>query len=421
MMNLSMILNNLKRIAFLGLLLFSAVPAFAQHQPASAELFQQARKVAADDKDYVRAIALSKKALADTPDDTDIQVFIGRLYTWSNQADSARRVFDAILQKNNVHEDAVFAYANLEFWNGNLEKALHLVNQGLAARPDSKDLLLLKTKLLADLGKLPEAGKTVSFLLEKDARNAAARALADRIKDGSTKNKAGLSYDLNYFDKQFKEPWHLVSLDYSRYTAKGSVTARLNYASRFSDSGTQLEVESYPKISKTFYAYAGAAYSGSAGIFPRYKAGFSLYASLPAAIEAEVGLRFMHFSGDAWIYTLSAGKYYKNYWFNIRTYLGPSAGSVSQSYAVNLRYYYGGSDDYLSFGASTGISPDDAAGNVLFNAAYKLHSRSLYAGFRHLFNNRNIILLNASLANQEYGQHQRGKQFGMNIGYQRKF
>lgn len=414
---------NFKLYLFLFLLIFSFKAAFAQNEFSSDELFQQARKAAFDQKDYAKAIRLSKQALVKSPDYSDIRVFLGRIYTWSGKIDSARMEFSRVLAKHPDNEDASFAFGSLEYWNNNSPKALQYVNNGLKYHPQSKDLLLLKAKVLNDLHRYKEANGTLDTLIKKDPNNSDARALANRVRDNSSVNKIGVTYDYIYFDKEFNAPWQLASIDYSRQTSLGSVIARVNYANRFNTNGWQYEVDAYPHISKTFYAYASGGYSDNVGIFPKYRAGFSLYANLPAGFEGDAGFRYLYFSGPTWIYTASAGKYYKSFWFNFRTYLTPSNSSISQSYTFHVRYYTGGADDYLSFGIGTGISPDDPRNIILLNNGnnYKLRSNNISAGYRHSFKGLNILFINGSLDNQEYRFQTHGNQLDIGIGYQKRF
>lgn len=395
----------------------------AQTGLSSDEMFQQARKAAFDEKNYPKAISLSKQALAKSPDYSDIRVFLGRLYTWSDKPDSARGEFNQVLSRHPDNEDAAFASASLEYWNNNSIGALRIVSSGLKYHPQSNDLLLLKAKVLNDLKRYSEANNTLDTLLKADPGNSVARSLADRIKDNSSKNKLGVTYDYISFDKEFSAPWHLASLEYARQTDIGSVIAYLNYANRFNTNGLQYELDAYPHLSKTFYAYISGGYSGNVGVFPKFRSGFSLYANLPASFEAEAGLRYLHFTGDTWIYTASLGKYYKSFWFNFRTYLTPSNSSISQSYSLKARYYTGGADDYISLGAGTGISPDDPRNIILLNNGqnYKLRSNNITAAYYHSFKRLNIIFITASLDHQEYQFQTWGNQLDIGIGYQRRF
>lgn len=407
------------RFILLFLLLITSNLVKAQ---SADELFTAARKAAFDDKDYPKAISLSKQALQSSPNYADIRVFLGRIYTWSKKIDSARTEFNTVITAQPSYEDAYVALGYLEYWNDNSDKALLIVNNGIKNTSASEDLLLLKAKILNDLKNWKEADQVVDQLLKQNPQQTEARALATRIKDNSAVNRIGVSYDFVYFDKQFDDPWQLASIDYGRQTKFGSVIGRVNYANRFKSNGVQFEVDAYPNISKIFSAYVSGGYSADQGIFPRYRAGFSLYATLPHSFEAEAGFRYLRFSDNTWIYTASIGKYYKSFWFNLRAYLTPSNDALSQSLTLNTRYYFGGADDFVGLGIGTGLSPDNQQNNILINAtAYKLKSTNISLRYRRSFKKFNIITIQTRLENQEYLKDTKGNQIDIGVGYIRRF
>lgn len=389
----------------------------------SEQLFELARNEAFEKKNYTKAIALTKQALVKSPDYADIRIFLGRLYTWSDKPDSARAEFSRVIQSSPDYEDVYLAYGSLEFWNDRPDTALVLANRGLEINPKSEELLLLKTRILRDKNLLKQADQSLNALLAINPKNQAARNLSIQNGGLGSRNKVGINYDFVTFDKQFDKPWHLASLDYGRQTAFGSLTGRLNFANRFETSSTQFELDFYPRISKIFYAYLSGAISNDSGVFPQYRTGFSLYANLPAAFEVDAGFRMLDFGDETWIYTASIGKYYKNYWFNLRTYQTPSNSSISQSLALNVRYYFGGADDYFSFGAGTGLSPDNQRNTLLYNDGnpYKLKSNNISLGLRKSFNTSNIVGLRASFENQEYLKDTHGNQVELGIAFMKRF
>ncbi len=409
-----------KKIFLLTFLIFCL---FQQLRAQTADdIFASARKTAFEEKNYPAAIALAKTALIKSPDYTEIRVFLGRLYTWSNKIDSARAEFAAVIAKQPTYDDAYVALGNLEFWENDTKKALDIANEGLKNVPSSESLKLLKAKLLTDLRDWQNAELLINEVIKNNPKQTEARALAARIRENSAPNKFGITYDYVYFDKQFNDPWHLLSVDYGRQTSIGPIIGRVNYANRFNGNGIQFEADAYPRLSNTFQAYVNIGYSPDLGVFPKYRAGFSLYANLNSGFELEGGFRLLRFNENTWIYTASLGKYYKNFWFNLRTYLSPATSMISQSFALNTRYYFGGADDYLSLGISTGISPDEQRNNVLVNATnYKLKSNGLSLGYRKSFNTFNIINLKASIENQEYRKDTKGNQLSLGIGYIRRF
>lgn len=413
---------NIKYYFLFSILLTTFQLGMAQSEATADQLFQQARTLAFEQKDYPKAIALSKVALLKSPEYADIRVFLGRLYTWSKKPDSARTQLKEVLSSSPGHEDATLALGSLEFWENNSKQALSIAEGGLQQHPTSNELLLLRAKILNDLKRWPEASADVEKVIKADPNLTEARTLSGRIRESSSKNKLGIAYDFIHFDKQFDDPWHLVSAEYGRQTTLGSITGRLNFANRFKSNGVQVEIDAYPRISNTFQAYLSMGYSNDVGIFPEYRAGFSLYANLPASFEVEAGFRYLTFGRSTWVYTASVGKYYKSFWFNFRTFITPSNDDISRSFAATTRYYFGGADDYFSLRLGTGISPDDPQNSVLLgNLGYKLISNNVTLGYRKLIGSLNILTLNLGLDNQEYLRDTRGNQIDICIGYIRRF
>jgi YaiO family outer membrane protein len=388
---------------------------------SSDEYFQLARKAAFENDNYPVAISLSKQALQQSPGYTDIQVFLGRVYYWSGYSDSSISVLKAALEAKPGYEETAIAIADIEYYNAHYTIALYYAEQGLSYNPSSIELKVRKAKYLAALSRFNEAGTIMDSLLLKDPKNPAFRSLAGGIKDQRSKNKIGVSYDRTGFDKQFENPWHFVSIDYTRQTKAGSFTGRVNFANRHKTNGLQFEVDAYPRISKVFYAYTNIGYSDDMPVFPKFRAGFSLYANLPHSFEADGGFRYLNFDSDTWIYTIGLGKYYKNFWFSGRTYLTPSNSRISRSYNLTTRYYLNGGDNYLALIIGQGISPDDRSLVNQLNNQYKLRSKKIGADYRFTAGRMNIFSLSTMVQQVEYLPKTNGTQVNISFGYQRRF
>lgn len=408
-------------MAMLSSFFFSHL-ALAQEAPGADELFQSARTAAFDKKDYPLAIALCKEALLKSPDYSDIRIFLGRLYTWSHFSDSARAQFSDVLERHPDNEDAAGAFTDLEYWHDNDSGALRYCEQGLQYHPHSPELLLRKAKILNSMRLYRQAFAVADNLLKVNPKNTAARSLAESIKNNSSPNKIGISYDYVYFDKNYPSsaPWNLISLDYSRSTKAGSVIGIINYANRFRENGVQAEINAYPHISRTFYCFVDAGYSNNLPVFPTWRGGFSLYANLPKSFEGEVGFRYLYFSGATWIYTASVGKYYKNWWFNLRTYLIPDNPGLSDSYTLTARYYFRGADDYMAAAVGTGISPDDKVNSIQLSNK-KLLAKKISVEYRHTFHDLNIWYVSGTYIHEDIKTGVKGNQVDIGIGYQRRF
>jgi YaiO family outer membrane protein len=406
------------RNIFIGVFvfIFSCIFLVARAQDTSSAdgLLLSARHAAFSEKNYRLAKAYLYKAISISSDCADIRIFLGRIYAWEHVYDSARYYFESALRIDSGYEDAFLAYTDLEYWNDHNDLALTVCRKGLIFHPRSGELLLRESKIYLAMKDFREADSAAQQVLHIDKDNTAARSIANRIRDLATLNKIGMSYDFVYFDRQFSDPWHLVSMEYGRSTRSGAVTGRINYANRFKENGVQYELDAYPHISKRFYSYVEVAYSDKEIIFPKWHAAFSLYGNLPSAWEGELGLRFLQFSGTpTWIYTAYLGKYVRNWLFGARTYLTPAAFSpaVSISYSLSARYYYGGADDLVGLSGGYGISPDDRYNVIQLDTKTKLTSYNLGFLVKKKIGHRYVLTTSGNYLNQEYLPKTSGNQF----------
>lgn len=398
----------------------------AQTEYTSDELFEQARHAAFEEDDYPKAIKLAKQALELSPDYSDIRIFMGRIYTWTDRLTEAREAFNYVLERNPGHEEASIAITDLEYWNDNNQAALDYCNRGLKKHPDSEGLLMRKAKILNKMKRFEEAYQVTEALIERHPKNQDARSLLRTIRYDSAVNKLGISHDFTWFDSHYPdhlhtEPWHIVGVDYSRYTKIGSIIGRVNWGKRFGKSAFQYEIDSYPHLAKNIFAYMNVGVSDNSAVFPKFRAGMSLYFSLPKSFEAEAGARFLHFSDDTWIYVASLAKYYKSFWFNLRSYLVPGNEDISHSYTMTTRYYFGGADDYWKFSFGYGLSPDDAVAVQNYASDYRLRSAHIGLGLRKSIKRFNVIGASASFINQEFKKDEIGNQLNTSFTYIRKF
>lgn len=410
----------MKRYSSFLLLLLLPLTMNGQQNLTADELFAKARTTAFEQKDYATSITLAKEALEKSTDYTDISIFLGRLYTWTKDLSSARAVFEELGKKEVKDEDYFLAYASLEYWNDQNAKAIEIIDKGLSYHPQSEALWLLKAKVYSGNNEYTEAEKVLDSLLSLNPKNTEARALASKIKELSSKNAVGIIYNYSHFDKQFDHDWHIVGLSYKRVTSLGSVILRGNYANKFGQGGTQIELEAYPRLSKMFYLYVGGGYSDDVGLFPKYRTGVSLNANLPHSFEAELGYRQLYFSNSIWMYTAAVGKYYKNFWFNLRTYITPDSKNISHSYTGTVRYYTKGAQDYFAFQIGTGISPEEYRNNLLENETFKLKTFKVGAEYNFSFRTH-LFSVGTMYYNQEFRPDEKGNQFDITLGYTRKF
>mgnify|MGYP003575095012 CR=1 FL=1 len=402
----------------LQLLLTGYVLAQDSTKLTSDELFTQARNIPKEKPNYPKIISILKLALEKSPNYADVRLFLGRVYTWNDNLDSARYEFNQVIAKEPQNTEAYSAIFDVEYWNNNYARALDHANQGLLYEPNSSELLIKKAKAL---NAMKDSRQALALLKSYSKKNSSdtVKSYYDLLRKENAKNLIDISYEYVYFDKRFDDPWHYTSLDYTRNTSLGSITGRVMYSNRFRTDGLQGEIEAYPSISKGIYAYVGAGYSQS-DIFPRFRAGVSLYYTLPKSFDAETGFRYLDFNPNkTYIFVVALGKYTGNFYFNLKSYLSPDVDIFSHSYTFSARYYF--SDRYNFIGAQigAGISPDDRARNIMGEGnlgTYKFglnYSRDLFSNF--------TIALSGLWFYEEYRTDLWGNQIGAGISLIKRF
>jgi YaiO family outer membrane protein len=153
------------------------------------------------------------------------------------------------------------------------------------------------------------------------------------------------------------EPWHLGSLELSRRSPGGTLLARGSLARRFDRTGTQLEVEAYPRLSRRTYAFMGAGFSPDE-LFPEVRLGAELFTALAPGWEASAGARWLDFrTRDVTLLTGSVGAYPGSWYLAARPFLALDDGGSSLSGTVLARRYLRDADEYVSLRLGGGEAP----------------------------------------------------------------
>src|SRR5690606_16999789 len=171
-------------------------------------------KEAFDKSSYPEAVRLAKQALESSPDYHEIRVFLGRLYTWSDKTDSARRAFETVLAKEPHPEEALNAEFVLEYWAEDYERALEIADFGLRSYTESDNFAIKKAKTLNALKKPDEAMKAARSFIVNNPQSYELAAMAESIRLENLKNRISAGYSFVYFDKRFDQPWNYANISY---------------------------------------------------------------------------------------------------------------------------------------------------------------------------------------------------------------
>ena len=334
------------------------LPAFAAEETGQSrtEMFEAAREAAwAGQREY--AVELCLRILDRHPNDHDTRILLGRIHAWEKRFPEARRELGTVITAKPLYLDARLALIDTELWDNQAEEAIRLCDEGLENDPNEADLLYRKFRALRKLGREQDALEVARLALAANPDDRKLYRTVKRLEADAMKNKLAVWYRYEHFD-QALDPWHESGVQVSHKFPWGTLIGRGTQAWRFGDTGTQFEVDAYPKLPNRFYMYLNAGASGSR-LFPDYRYGAELYKNFGGGWEASAGAFRLHFdSTTAKLYTGSLGKYWRNYWFSLRPTLSIRDPDNSLSWRFSTRRYFGDREDYVGFSVGTGTRPE---------------------------------------------------------------
>jgi YaiO family outer membrane protein len=300
--------------------------------------FNKQRKLAQDTLVHI---------LSKYPNYHDVRNFLASTYAWDGNHKQAKKEYDTVLEKDPKNKDAWSGAIQNELWAAAPFAALEIADKALKELPNDADILLLKAKAREN------ANDSVSNLNTENTT-------VNSAENGSIKplmlNSIGVLASADFYSDIY-DPMQYYSVNYTRKTKYGSISAKVNFNHKFGTNAEQYEIDMYPKIVKGLYAYVNAGYSNSP-LFPKSKYSAELFQSLPKAFEASLGFRALNYDTTTMVYTGSAGWYTGNSYWLLRSYVTPGDAGTSVSGALAYRKYRSDADNYFSVSVGMGYSPE---------------------------------------------------------------
>ena len=375
-------------------------------------LFIEARQAAMDTSSRERAIEMCQHALSQSPDYHDFRILLGRCYSWDGNYAQAEAELIQVVEAVETYQDARNALLNTYIWSNQDAKALEFLASSIQIYPNDINYKLKQMQIYVKQERIDEALDIVDIILELDSGNEDALAFQQRVtlaekteetarSETEMQAKSSRSTTVRYAYNRLAEtdtewqfvvvepsldPWHWVSLEHKESLAFGPIIFKFNYANRFQETATQVEVESYPTIRKGTYLYTGIGFSKS-DLFPSFRMGLEVFQALPRSFEASLGFRYLEVPDKQIpIYVGSLGKYWQSYWISAKTYVSPSNSSLSKTWIFAVRKYLSNPSNYVDLYIGSGVSPDanlggeeiDFLGSRSFGATLKIEVKPQY-------------------------------------------
>jgi len=392
-------------------------------------LFTAARTTAFEAKDYQHAISDCERILAQDSTNYDTRIFLGRLCAWSGQYTRAIETLSAVVAEQQYFDDARNALVDVFIWDKQYEQALTVIHAGLVLNPLNTELYYRQAVCHEALAEPRQARIDLHNLLRIEPGHERGQQLLKRLSAGQQLRKLTLAYSYDRLaDTRTQwqalvgattmDPWHLVTLELEQIYAFGPLIGRYSLANRFQETGMQFELEAYPHIRQGTYAYVGLGYSWTE-LFPLARGGLEVFQALPQGFEVSLGARLLHLeSENVDFFTGSVGKYWGNYWFDLRSFVTPDSAAASVAWILLGRRYFEDAETYLELSLNQGESPDINPGAAELNY---LSSRRLAVVYQRKLGKLQLVKAELSLANLEVRQGAYRGDTGFRLSYSRRF
>jgi YaiO family outer membrane protein len=366
--------------------------------------FQLAREKAFDGE-RTAAIQLLRGLTKTDSTNSDVRLFLARVYGWEASYDLAKQEINIVLKADAHHEEAIALLLDIAIWSHEFNWGLQEVEKALSQKPTSIPLLLRKARLQNNLNEYEQANQTIKILLTIDSQNEEAMQLKSQLKAKLYRYEISATVSTAHFSQTFS-PAYYWSTQLTRYNRWGTLSGRVNYASRFNNRGVQPELELYPRFSRRIYAYLNYGYSESI-LFPRNRMGAELFSRLWKNLEGSFGLRYMDFRNmsSVYMYTGSLSWYKEKYWIMARPTLVATRDLMTYATAVTVRRYFKDESSYVNLILSTGLLPDErrlqSGVGVSLDKMYALKSNSITLGLNKVLRNHSSVRLSIDATYRE--------------------
>lgn len=321
----------------------------AQEINLDAALSDVKREV--EKNNYDKALLLLEPLQTKFPENEDIKIYKGRIYSWKKEYASAIKILSPMADRTNPNPDALLAIINVYFWSEQFETCIAYCNKYLAIDSNSSDVLLIKIKSLEKLNRDKEALELVEKLPITDNSTQAITGLRTLIGQ-KAKNAIAASYLNISTSDPGQSPLHYGYIEYSHKFSKSALVGRANIGYANNETQMMFEADYYQTFKKRDYLYVNAGFSTGETIFPVAKVGAEYYFKPGKRFDYALGARFMHFETDD--VTLLTGQIaYK-----------------TGSYTLAYRPYYDTSNELLSHVLSVQHTNDEKESLIRLELQY---------------------------------------------------
>jgi tetratricopeptide (TPR) repeat protein len=218
------------------------------------------------------ALTIVEQRLANAPEDLEAHGWRGRLLAWKGRWPEGEAEFKLVLDQYPGDIEISTALADVLVWQKNYGEALRILDQARTISPSDPEILSRRARVLALLGRTPEARTGYQQILLFDSRNKDARAGLASLSE-NFKHELRLSEDVDFFSFGNAGQTHGASLS-SRWNGRWSTVIGLNGYQRFSQDAVKFLGSATYHVTARDWITAGSAFANNQKAVPTAEAFF---------------------------------------------------------------------------------------------------------------------------------------------------
>ncbi len=335
----------------------------------------------------------------------------GKQYLANNQSDSALIEYNKALDVAPNDTLPLYYTTALLIDKGQYAKALELANRGRYYYPNNPFFLFKKANIYEAQQKWDDAFHNADTLAKMVPYSTTYVDYAQYLDSRRCKNEIGIFYLRSKITDSIHTTINNIgTVQYTRRFKFGQLTARVNYAGRFANTGFQYEGEAYLNLTKKTHIFLVGAYSNASTIFPKIRTGLSLSQGIgKKGYEVELGARYLKAdSGTIYSGVASIGRDYKDFYWNLRGYVMDfihpnNSSSLYYAAILNSRYYIMNRSAYFSSILGYGTAPDDFSLNYQLTQILQYNTVSFGGGFSKSIHYKTTVGVFGTWYNQKLG------------------
>ena len=285
----------MKFLFYIIILLFISPASFAQEINIDEVMSHAKHEV--EKGNYDAALLLIEPLSAKFPENEDLKIYTGRIYSWKKDYSTAIKILAPMADRVNPDPDALLALINTYFWSEQFDKCIFYCDRYLAIEPNSLDVTRIKVTALEKLNRDEEALAIIEKVSITNNSTQAFRGIRTLI-GKKAKNAIAASYLNISTSDPGQSPLHYGYVEYSHKFTKSALVGRANVGHVNNDTQMLFEADYYQTFAKKNYLYVNGGISTGETVFPVAKAGVEYYFVPHKKFDYALGIRFMHFETE---------------------------------------------------------------------------------------------------------------------------